>query len=50
VRILDLAFYREKGNSNACSGGKREIKIVDMLLFVKDKIWKQLFGKPADEL
>ena len=39
-RILDLAFYREKGSAAACSGGKREIKIVEMLLFVKDKIWK----------
>ena len=50
ARILDLAFYREKGSSAACSSGKREIKIIEMLCFIKDKIWKYLFGRPADDV
>jgi hypothetical protein len=47
-RILDLMSYREKGNSPACSSGKRCIQIVDMLHFIKDQIWKNLFGRAAD--
>jgi hypothetical protein len=42
--------YREKGSSLACSGGKRYIKIEDMLFFVKDQIWKNLFGRVADDI
>jgi hypothetical protein len=33
-RILELMFYREKGNNAACSGGKREVKVINMLYFV----------------
>lgn len=43
-------MYREKGSSAACSSGKREITITGMLFFIKDKVWKYLFGKPADEV
>jgi len=40
--------YREKGSSPACSSGKRNIQIADMLHFIKDQIWKNLFGRAAD--
>ncbi|MFM7854957.1 MAG: hypothetical protein ACKO96_24280, partial [Flammeovirgaceae bacterium] len=49
-RILDLMSYREKGNSPACSSGKRYIQIVDMLHFIKDQIFKSLFGRAADNI
>ena len=48
--MLELAFYREKGNSVATNGGKREIEIVSMLHFINGTLWKQLFGRPADGL
>ena len=43
-------FYREKGTSAACDAGKREIKIINMLYFINNQIWKTLFGKNADGL
>lgn len=43
VRILELLFLREKNF-------KREIKLLNMLLFVKSNVWKTLFGKEADKL
>ncbi|XP_047990288.1 trafficking protein particle complex subunit 5 isoform X1 [Leguminivora glycinivorella] len=43
ARLLDLYFVRERG-------GKREIKLLNMLLFVKSTLWKVLFGKEADKL
>ncbi len=49
-RILELTFYREKGTSLPCTGGKREIKIINMLYFIQNQIWKSLFGRPADGL
>ncbi|CAH1251566.1 TRAPPC5 [Branchiostoma lanceolatum] len=42
-RILDTLFLREKNY-------KREIKLLNMLLFVKTTVWKTLFGKEADKL
>ncbi|GAB6020329.1 Trafficking protein particle complex subunit 5 [Chamberlinius hualienensis] len=42
-RILELLFLREKNF-------KREIKLLNMLLFVKSNMWKTLFGKEADKL
>ncbi|CAK8689639.1 trafficking protein particle complex subunit 5-like [Clavelina lepadiformis] len=42
-RLVDLLFVREKG-------GKREIKVLNILLFVKVNLWKALFGKEADKL
>lgn len=50
VRILELVFYREKGSANACSNAKREIKILQMLYLVQNKVWPALFGKAADGL
>lgn len=43
VRMLELLFLREKNF-------KREIKLLNMLLFVKSNLWKALFGKEADKL
>ena len=49
-KMLELSFYREMGRSNATSGAKREIEIVNMLHFINTTLWKQLFGKTADGL
>ncbi|XP_046990084.1 trafficking protein particle complex subunit 5-like [Schistocerca americana] len=43
VRLIDLLFVRERN----C---KREIKLLNMLLFIKSTLWKTLFGKEADKL
>ncbi|XP_074640512.1 trafficking protein particle complex subunit 5-like [Tubulanus polymorphus] len=43
ARILDVVFYREKNF-------KREVKVVNMLNFIKGNLWKTLFGKEADML
>lgn len=42
-RITDLLVVREKS-------GKREIKILSILLFIKGTVWKSLFGREADKL
>lgn len=50
-KMLELMFYREKGGMNgACQNGKRETKVVQMLHFINNVMWKALFGKPADGL
>ncbi|KAL3869420.1 hypothetical protein ACJMK2_042108 [Sinanodonta woodiana] len=41
--LLDVLFVREKGY-------KREIKLLNMLLFIKGNFWRTLFGKDADKL
>ncbi|BES96743.1 trafficking protein particle complex subunit [Nesidiocoris tenuis] len=43
VKLIDLYFVREKNF-------KREIKLLNMLLFIKTTLWKGLFGKEADKL
>uniref|UniRef100_A0A1B6M110 Trafficking protein particle complex subunit 5 n=1 Tax=Graphocephala atropunctata TaxID=36148 RepID=A0A1B6M110_9HEMI len=43
IKLIDLYFVREKN----C---KREIKLLNMLLFVKTTLWKGMFGKEADKL
>ncbi|XP_043939425.1 trafficking protein particle complex subunit 5 isoform X3 [Protopterus annectens] len=43
VRILDSLVLREKN-------GKRETKVINILLFIKVNVWKALFGKEADKL
>lgn len=43
TRLLDLYFVRERNS-------KREIKLLNMLLFVKSTLWKTLFGREADKL
>ncbi|XP_063988208.1 trafficking protein particle complex subunit 5 [Diachasmimorpha longicaudata] len=42
-RMTDLLIMREKG-------GKREVKLLNVLLFVKNTLWKSLFGREADKL
>ena len=50
-RVLELLFYREKGGiTGACQAGKREIKLVPMLHFINNHVFKQLFGRAADGL
>ena len=49
-KLLELTFNREKGNSSATNGGKRELGIVNMLHFINGTIWKTLFGRQADGL
>uniref|UniRef100_A0A673CM62 Trafficking protein particle complex subunit 5-like n=1 Tax=Sphaeramia orbicularis TaxID=375764 RepID=A0A673CM62_9TELE len=41
--LLDVLVLREKN-------GKRETKVLNMLLFIKVNVWKSLFGKEADKL
>lgn len=43
LRMLELITHRERSN-------KRETKIVPMLTFVSNTVWKVLFGKAADSL
>ncbi|XP_071444182.1 trafficking protein particle complex subunit 5 [Hetaerina americana] len=43
VKFIDLLFVRERN-------GKRETKLLNMLLFIKSTLWKSLFGKEADML
>ncbi|ELU10660.1 hypothetical protein CAPTEDRAFT_133501 [Capitella teleta] len=43
TRIVDLLMLREKGF-------RREVKLLNMLLFIKGNLWKNLFGKEADKL
>ena len=44
-------MFREKAlpnQGNICQYGKRETKVVNMLHFVNEKVWKYLFGKAGD--
>ncbi|CAG0897590.1 unnamed protein product [Cyprideis torosa] len=43
TRLLDLLVVRDRGF-------KRDIKVLNILLFVKTTVWKSLFGKEADKL
>ena len=43
LRMSELCFFREKN-------GKRETKVVGILSYIKDNIWKTMFGKSADSL
>ncbi|XP_031565438.1 trafficking protein particle complex subunit 5-like [Actinia tenebrosa] len=43
TRILDVLVLREKGL-------KREVRVLNILLFIKSVLWKSLFGKEADKL
>ena len=35
-------------NNNICQYGKREVKIVNMLHYINNQVWKTMFGKPGD--
>ncbi|KAM4603270.1 trafficking protein particle complex subunit 5 [Polymixia lowei] len=41
--LLDVLVLREKN-------GKRETKVLNILLFIKVSVWRALFGKEADKL
>mmetsp|Transcript_15390 Transcript_15390/g.36361 ORF Transcript_15390/g.36361 Transcript_15390/m.36361 type:complete len:195 (-) Transcript_15390:44-628(-) len=43
VRMLELITHREKNS-------KRETKLISMLSFLSNTVWKVLFGKAADSL
>ncbi|XP_076066228.1 trafficking protein particle complex subunit 31 isoform X2 [Oratosquilla oratoria] len=43
VRMVEILFVRERNY-------KRETKLLNILLFVKETLWKSLFGKNADKL
>lgn len=43
VKLIDIYFVRERNS-------KREIKLLNILLFVKSTLWKALFGREADKL
>ena len=49
---MELLFFREKGGaSGACSSGKRETRLVAMLHFINNQVFKALLGgRPADGL
>lgn len=42
-KITDLLVIREKN-------GKREIKLLNILMFIKSTLWKSLFGREADKV
>jgi len=42
-RLVDLLYVKDRGN-------RRETKVLNILLFVKVNLWKELFGKEADKL
>lgn len=42
-RIIDLYFVRDRNS-------KRETKLINMLLFIKTTLWKNLFGVEAEKL
>lgn len=43
TRVLDLGFVRDKNF-------KRELKFLNVLLYIKTNLWKTWFGKEADKL
>lgn len=43
ARMVDLVFVRDRA-------GKRETKLLNVLLMIKSTMWKALFGKEADKL
>ncbi|KNE69411.1 hypothetical protein AMAG_13775 [Allomyces macrogynus ATCC 38327] len=42
-RLLELLVFRDRGS-------KRDVKLLNALLFINTNVWKALFGKPADSL
>ncbi|KAI1280927.1 Trafficking protein particle complex subunit 5 [Halotydeus destructor] len=42
-RMVDILFIRERNT-------KREIRLINVLMFVKSTVWKALFSKEADNL
>ncbi len=42
-RVVDIMLIREKNY-------KRETRLINMLIFIRSKVWLTLFGKEADKL
>lgn len=42
-RVVDVMMIRERNF-------KRETRLINMLFFIKNKVWSMLFGKEADKL
>lgn len=42
-RVIDSMYIRDKNY-------KREIRLINMLVFIRTKVWMTLFGKEADKL
>ena len=42
-RIIDALTLRVRGH-------RRDIKLLDMLMFIRSSLWKSLFGREADKL
>lgn len=42
-RIVDVLFIRERNS-------KREIRLINILVFIKSAVWRALFSKEADNL
>ena len=42
-RIIDIHYIREKNY-------KRDIRLINILVFIKNTVWKSLFSKEADKL
>ena len=38
AKVLELAAFREKGN-------KQDLKIIQILQFIHNNVWKTLFGR-----
>ena len=47
-RTLELSTWREKGGR--ARNGQREIKVLQILGFIQTVVWKELFGKAADDI
>lgn len=42
-RVVDVMLLREKNF-------RRETRLINMLIFIRSKVWLHLFGKEADKL
>ncbi len=50
-KVLELSYLREnQSNGNLKKTLKKDIKIIEILQFIHSVIWRNLFGKTADEL
>jgi|EP01043_Picozoa_sp_COSAG02_P017523 hypothetical protein len=47
-RTLELSTWRERGGRER--NGRREIRVLQVLSFIQNTVWKSLFGKPADDI
>ena len=46
LRVSELLVWRNDPTKNP----KREIKLIQALMFIHTQVWKAVFGKPADAL